>query len=55
MKHCPICNKSFNGYGHNPEPVLRWIDGACCDECNVSIVIPARIANAAKIKEEANG
>lgn len=38
---CCICGKRFKGYGHNPEPVKT--EGRCCDECNKTIVIEARI------------
>ena len=42
-KHeCCICGKEFTDYGNNPEPVKE--SGVCCDECNASKVIPARIA-----------
>lgn len=37
---CFICGKSFNGYGHNTWPISNEI---CCDECNLSIVLPKRI------------
>ena len=39
-KTCVICGKEFEGYGNNAQPVK---DGVCCDECNTSIVIPARL------------
>ena len=48
MKKCSICGKSFKGYGNNPEPVQRWFKGACCDECNMTVVMPARLANSDK-------
>lgn len=38
---CCICHKHFKGYGNNPYPVAE--EGRCCDECNATIVIPARI------------
>lgn len=43
MKKCIICGKQIVGYGNNPEPVRRWFDGPCCDECNREKVIPARL------------
>lgn len=43
MKRCVICNRLFNGFGNNPEPVRRWIEGSCCDFCNISVVVPARL------------
>jgi ribosomal protein S13 len=37
---CDICGKEFEGYGNNPAP----LDGKiCCDKCNVTYVIPARL------------
>lgn len=43
--NCSICQKQIevhNGWdkGHNAEPVS---DGRCCDVCNATVVIPARI------------
>ena len=57
MKRCSICGKSFKGYGNNPEPVQRWFKGACCDECNVTVVMPARLAKASDnaMKKEDRG
>lgn len=41
IKTCCICGKEFAGYGNNPDPVKS--EGQCCDECNMSVVIPARL------------
>jgi len=41
-KTCCICGRSFVGWGNNPWPVKE--DGECCDKCNMSKVLPARIA-----------
>lgn len=42
-KHiCCICGKEFEGYGNNPASVKE--SGVCCDECNASRVVPARVA-----------
>lgn len=38
---CCFCKKMFRGYGNNPAPVSKT--GRCCNECNVEIVIPARM------------
>jgi len=44
---CSICNKEIavkeGGWdsGNNAQPVN---DGRCCDECNATVVIPARLA-----------
>lgn len=41
-KHkCPLCGKTFRGYGNNPRPLD--IKGKVCDECNVNVIIPMRI------------
>jgi hypothetical protein len=42
IKVCCICGRPFTGWGHNPWPIRE--DGECCDECNYSLVVPARIA-----------
>lgn len=39
-KECVICGKKIEGYGNNASPVR---EGSCCDECNKSVVIPARL------------
>ena len=39
MNTCSICGKSFDGYGHNAQPIS---EGICCDICNFTIVIPKR-------------
>ena len=41
-KVCVICDKEYEGYGNNAEPVAK---GQCCDECNTKVVIPARLKN----------
>ena len=38
---CAICNEVYEGYGNNPYPVCE--NGRCCDSCNSTKVIPARI------------
>ena len=43
---CCICGKGSNGFGNNPETVgaLKYsLDAKCCDECNDTVVIPARL------------
>jgi hypothetical protein len=40
MDICVICNQDIEGYGHNAQPVK---DGRCCDVCNSTVVIPARL------------
>ena len=48
MKYiCCICGKEKEGYGNNPEPIVKeFEDGKrnrCCDNCNKYVVIPARL------------
>ena len=40
VKFCCICGKHIDGHGHNASPIK---DGTCCDECNMTKVIPERI------------
>lgn len=39
---CCICNKNYSNWGNNALPIK---DGRCCDECNNTIVIEARLKN----------
>lgn len=41
IKTCCICGKQFEGWGNNPAPVKN--EGVCCDECNMSHVLSARL------------
>ena len=38
---CILCGKHIDGYGNNPAPLAD--EGKCCDECNKTKVIPARM------------
>lgn len=40
VKICAICGRPYSGFGNNADPV---VEGRCCDECNMTEVIPARI------------
>lgn len=40
LEKCCICGKTITGWGNNAEPVKL---GRCCDTCNATKVIPARI------------
>ena len=43
-KHiCCICGQEFNGFGNNPYPVNSDENARCCDDCNITKVIPARL------------
>jgi hypothetical protein len=37
---CSICGKEIGKYGNGAYPVNS---GKCCDECNLKLVVPARI------------
>lgn len=41
---CCICGKKFTGWGNNPYPVVDDENARCCDDCNNSEVIPARLS-----------
>lgn len=42
--NCSICGEESYGWGHNPEPVKDLKNhGPCCDTCNYSEVITARL------------
>jgi hypothetical protein len=49
---CCLCKKQCEcKYGNNPDPVVT-IDGArCCDECNMGMVLPARIGMVREVRE----
>lgn len=38
---CCLCGKNIEGFGNNPYPLKN--EGKCCDDCNWSLVIPARV------------
>lgn len=48
---CCICGKEITGWGNNPwgaidedgKPIEFGDDDRCCDECNMTHVIPGRI------------
>jgi hypothetical protein len=40
---CEPWHEPPTGYGHNPAPLGITDDDRCCDYCNASKVIPARI------------
>lgn len=45
---CCLCGKEFIGWGNNPYPLAEGEDDRCCDECNYTKVIPARLARIAE-------
>lgn len=40
---CCLCGEQFIGWGNNPEPLVPFEDGRCCDDCNWLKVIPTRL------------
>jgi len=49
---CVLCNDIFiGGYGNNPDPVVKEWSARCCDACNASIVLPARVKEALEANE----
>lgn len=38
---CVLCGATNYGFGNNPDPLAR--KGMCCDGCNATKVIPARL------------
>ena len=42
-KVCCICKKTFSGYGNDPWPVEMDPDAVCCDACDMSVVLQARL------------
>lgn len=49
MNKCVICKQRFDGRGNNAEPVAK---GLCCDTCNMSKVIPARLMMMANARRQ---
>ena len=49
IRECCICGSKFRGYGNNPAPLMEDTDSnpnRCCDFCNATKVIPARLQSA---------
>ncbi|MDO4527693.1 MAG: hypothetical protein Q4C03_02770 [bacterium] len=45
---CCLCGKKFHGWGNNPYPVNKDAGTECCDSCDDTKVVPARIAEVLK-------
>jgi len=43
---CSICKLPYTGYGNNaaPVPIGATGDGRCCNACNITVVVPLRVA-----------
>ena len=42
-RSCIICGMAFAEFGHDAEPIRK---GRCCNKCNFTVVIPARLRRA---------
>ena len=42
---CCICGKMIKGYGNDPWPIVKDENAKCCDKCNDTKVIQARLSN----------
>lgn len=40
---CCFCGKEFINYGNDIRPLVTNNGDRCCDDCNISIVIPNRL------------
>ena len=40
---CCFCGKAHYYGGHNPAPVVTHKGAKCCDECNITVVLKARL------------
>lgn len=40
---CVLCGNEITDHGNNPQPLSD--DGKCCDNCNITKVVPARLKN----------
>ena len=49
---CCLCGKTVNGWGNNPWPLNNDPEAECCDVCNETKVIPARLCDILNHKEE---
>ena len=42
-RYCCICGKRIEGYGNEPWPIVLEPGERCCDLCNLTEVVPARM------------
>ena len=45
VKICCICGREYTGWGNNPWPIVNEEGAQCCDECNSTYVLMARMRN----------
>lgn len=50
VRKCCLCGEKLpiGNLGNNPEPLKPYSSGTCCDKCNATKVIPARLAQVSK-------
>jgi DNA-directed RNA polymerase subunit RPC12/RpoP len=41
---CCLCGKTVREWPNDPWPVSMNVDAKCCDDCNMRIVVPVRMA-----------
>lgn len=47
-QECSICGEEYRGFGNNADPINN---GRCCEGCNATKVIPARIKESLKTND----
>lgn len=52
---CCFCGETISGWGNNPYPANKEPDAVCCDYCNATVVIPARIKQMQQQIDEEKG
>ena len=40
---CVFCGGNVGKWGNNPEPLVDFDKGRACSDCNMSVVLPARL------------
>lgn len=48
---CCICKKKQFGYGNNPWPVCEDDELKCCDDCNLTYVLSARLEQVRELQD----
>jgi len=51
---CSLCRRNFYGFGNNPYPLCDREDykAKCCDKCNFTKVLPARMVGMGALKKK---
>jgi len=52
---CCLCGKTYIGWSNNPYPLSTKEGDECCNECNYTKVIPARMEQMIKEYEKEHG